>query len=552
MDSKAPSRRPLRAILLFLLGSAVFAVAYCQAPLYYSNQNQYFLHGLANARRGLLASDWLASTRDPTPVFSALVTFTVEYLHPAAFYLYHALLLGAYAAALLGLFRLVAGPEITARRWPVFLALLVLFHAALPRWCSYRWLGQDYPWYLQAGVAGQYVLGCMLQPSVLGVLLVVAVCLFAHGRPFLAAVCVALAATLHPTYLLTGGLLTLGFLAALLVEGRTRQALATGALALVLVLPAAVWTATIFAPRSPGTFARAQELLFDFRIPHHCRPDLWLDRIAMVQILWMTAGLVLARPTRLRIALIVPFVLAALLTLLQVGTGSRTLALLFPWRVSSVLLPIATAILLSRLVSLPSLPLDGRLAGLASGVIIAVLAAGGVWIMADRQGFHQGQEEERGVMDFVARSKAPGDVYLLPVRIPNLAATTRGSLSSDFKPLPDKKRDGRVIPVDFQRFRLTTEAPIFVDFKAIPYKDTDLLEWYARLRLVEEVQEQLRRGDLPAAIAELHRLGITHLVWPATQELSGFGLVKVYEDTNYRVYRLTGRPEPSSAVAQAG
>src|SRR5947209_4063362 len=120
-----------RLLILGLLGAALFAAAYGQAPLYYSNQNQYFLHGLASAALGL-----------------------------------------------------------------------------------------DYPWYLQAGVAGQYVLGGMLQPSVFGVLLVVAVCLFARDRPASAVVCVALAVAVHSTYLLPAGLLTLGFLAALVREGR--------------------------------------------------------------------------------------------------------------------------------------------------------------------------------------------------------------------------------------------------------------------------------------------------------------------------------------------
>ena len=63
---------PARAALLFLAGSAVFAAAYCQAPLFYSNQNQYFLHGLARAGEGTLSDDWLANTRDPTPAFSKL------------------------------------------------------------------------------------------------------------------------------------------------------------------------------------------------------------------------------------------------------------------------------------------------------------------------------------------------------------------------------------------------------------------------------------------------------------------------------------------------
>ena len=43
-------------VALFLLGTVVFALTYAQAPLYFSNQNQYFLHGLAAAGFGSLAA----------------------------------------------------------------------------------------------------------------------------------------------------------------------------------------------------------------------------------------------------------------------------------------------------------------------------------------------------------------------------------------------------------------------------------------------------------------------------------------------------------------
>src|SRR5690348_4533994 len=56
-----------------LVGAVLFALAHTQPPLYYSNQNQYFLHGLARAGYGDLGRDWLARTADPTPAFTAFV-----------------------------------------------------------------------------------------------------------------------------------------------------------------------------------------------------------------------------------------------------------------------------------------------------------------------------------------------------------------------------------------------------------------------------------------------------------------------------------------------
>jgi len=218
-----------------------------------------------------------------------------------------------------------------------------------------------------------------------------------------------------------------------------------------------------------------------------------------------------------------------------VATGSHTLALLFPWRVSAVLMPLATAIVLARLVALPSLPLGGRAPWVASAVAVSGLAAAGVWISVERLAFRLG-EEEVPVMEFVRRTRTPGDVYFLPVRVPDLVKSTRGSLSSDFKPPAAKRQDSRIIPIDLQRFRLYTGAPIFVDFKAIPYKDTEVIAWRDRLRAAEAVQRQLEGGQLKEALSELRRLRVTHLVLPAGQEVPGAR--PEYSDRHYRVYRL--------------
>jgi hypothetical protein len=536
----ALARRTFLLVALFLAGTAVFAAASGQAPLYYSNQNQYFLHGLARADIGLLREDWLANTRDATPVFSTLVAWTVSYLHPLLFHVWYALLMGAYATAMLGLFAVVA-PENIPRRWPIFVALFVLCHAALPRWVSYRWLGQDYPWYLQAGVAGQYVLGAMFQPSTFGVLLIVALCLFVRGHALLAAACAALAATAHSTYLLPAGLLVAGFLASLLVEGRPRQALAVASVALLLVAPVTAYVLLTFGPTDSSTFAEAQKVLVDVRIPHHCRVDLWLDGVAGLQLAWVVLGIALARPRRLAIVLAVPALLALALTVAQVATSSTTLALLFPWRISVVLVPVATTVILSRLVAALPAAVEGRAAWAAAFAVVAICVSGGVWIMAARLGYHTA-DEELPLLAFARRTSASGDVWFLPVNVPDPARVTRGAGSSDFKPLVEKKQGIGAIPYDLQRFRLTAAVPIFVDFKSIPYKDAEVIQWYQRIRQAQQVQARLGEGKIAEALGQLRPLGITYLVLPAGLPLRDSAAEPVYADEHYRVYHLqTGR-----------
>src|SRR5215470_12497798 len=91
---------PKRHVLEALILAAAFAVAHTQSPLYFSNQNQYLLHGAAWGGHGHLANDWLATTHDPTPLFSAFVAATYAtggpwLLQPAFF----VLVMGYFLAA---------------------------------------------------------------------------------------------------------------------------------------------------------------------------------------------------------------------------------------------------------------------------------------------------------------------------------------------------------------------------------------------------------------------------------------------------------------------
>jgi hypothetical protein len=88
------NKQVLNQILSVIGFGFLFGVIYAQSPVYTSNQNQYFLHGLAAAGFGNLDVDWLANTVDPTPAFSKLIYVT--YLiaqNEILFYLYYIVLM---------------------------------------------------------------------------------------------------------------------------------------------------------------------------------------------------------------------------------------------------------------------------------------------------------------------------------------------------------------------------------------------------------------------------------------------------------------------------
>src|SRR5262245_7910940 len=307
MQEPGPIRRVPWGLLL---GAVLFAIAHTQAPLYYSNQNTYFGQGAADAGHGQLRDDWLANTRDPTPVFSTLVAVTDRFVGEWAFHVYYFALLMVYFISLVKLCDALPFRPSSPLARLLFFMLLIGIHAAVLRVESAIWLGVDYPWFFQCGVANQYVLGPALQPSAFGVLLVTSVAAFAHGRPWLAAGCACAAAILHSTYLLPAALLTVGYMAALRRERGDWPALLLGAGSLAAVSPVVVYNVVQFTPTSPADFSEAQRLLAEVRIPHHAVIDRWLDVTAWAQIAWIVLGLLLLRGTRLFLALGVSSILA--------------------------------------------------------------------------------------------------------------------------------------------------------------------------------------------------------------------------------------------------
>ncbi len=531
-----------RVIGQFLALMAAFGLAHTQSPLYYSNQNQYFLHGLARGGLGFLSEDWLANTRDPTPLFTALVAFTYRYLHVDLFNVYFFLLLGLYFYSLAGLCAALPGPRPGRLAWFGFLTLLIALHAAVLRLASVRLFGVDYPWYFQCGVAGQYVLGPGLQPSAFGVLLLTSLLAFTRRRPVLAGVLGSVAAVVHPTYLLPAALLDLTYMAVLYRRGRGRTGLLLGVVALLVVLPVVAYNLWAFAPSSPGQFAEAQRLLAEVRIPHHAQVGRWLDAVALGQLAWLALALLLVRGTGLFPLLALPALASVLLTVIQVASGSYTLALLFPWRISAVLMPVATVVILFRLMNGAAAWLGARVprgygfSWVAFSLILAVATAGGVVVTRKGLGYPM-NEEEVPALEYVRDHRQPGEVYLLPVRIPPVGTGPKGSISASFTPPPRSGRAGNLIPVDLQRFRLFTGTPIFVDFKSIPYKDTEVLEWYRRMQQCQDwyaVKDWSRR----AVAAELRPADITHVLTTTDRDLRGDGLERIYEDHAYRIYRV--------------
>lgn len=535
MGQPPSPRERLLAAAYYLLWGTAFAVAHTQAPLYYLNQNQYFLHGLSANGVGFLADDWLANTTDPTPVFSALVRVTYAGLPLATFYVYYGILLAVYFFSLVSVARAVVPGLNDPGLRCVFMTVLLVIHSAAVRYLCSAGLGQDYFWYAQAGVAGQYALGGFFQPSTFAVLLLLSVALFVVGRPFLAVTSAAAAADFHSTYLLGAAALTVAYQFALLRDRQFRKALLLGLWALLLVAPVVVYNWRSFGPSSPEAFREAQHILAHFRIPHHAVPEKWFCRFTAAQLVWVLAAAWLTRGTRLAPVFGASLGVIGALTLAQQATHSDTLALLFPWRISVYLVPLATAVLLAKALALvaPRGVSHRQVVYVASAVIVALLVAGGVYVIRERLGYEL-PRAELPVMGYAREHAARGQVYLVPVEVPRSLSANESHITADFRP----RRDGGRWLAEFQTFRLRTGIPVFVEFKAIPYKDVEVLEWRHRIEQVRRAYEWIEQGEAGPLAAFCTRHGITHVVTTTDHEIRSPLFAPEYQDGHYRVYRV--------------
>lgn len=506
--TNTPDPRPIGPPEWALWG-ILFALAYSQAPLFTSNQNQYFLKGLASAGVGQLSSDWLVGTLDPTPVFSALVWLTSSSFGPWIFYAEYAFLLAVYMFSLWTITRIVAFSLGWAFRPRLLLAGLTIVHSEALRYILGRIPGEHWQYLFEAGVAGQRLLGPVFQPSSFGVLLLLSLSLFLLKHPLAAVIAAALAASFHPTYLLAAACLTAGYMIALFLQTRRWQsAVSVAGVALLLVAPITLYTGQVFAPTGPDTWRLAAETLVEFRIPHHALPAQWFDLTVPIKATLLVLGLEVSRRSR-RFGLFLPVMLLTViglaLTVVQILSNSLWLAMLMPWRVSVVLVPIATTLLLSWGLHLLRRSPDGlpRLAQ-ASAWLVALAGVVAFLILLNRQA----NDVEQPVFQEVVDQLTPGQIYLIPPKL--------------------------------QGFRLRTGAPAFVDFKSIPYKDREVLDWFERVRLA-----QFFYRDDPSSIdcglleSIRTRETITHVILGAAQfGLDCPSLSVTYQDDNFALFEI--------------
>ena len=500
-----------RQILTFIAVALIFGLAYTQDPIYNSveNQNTKFLHGLAQAGYGWLTEDWVANTIDPLPVFSWLVKATYQYLHPEyLFYVYYFILFGIYVSSIFAIIDYIYDYQKSSLKNIVYFAAFVVLHTVHLEILEFD-TGID----LHYGVALQYVLGPVFQPSTFGVLIIYSICCCLYQRYILAVILLAIAATIHPTYLVSAGILTFAYQVVILIaEKKILKAILIGLFSLALVLPVYSYMTLTFTPTTPELWQQAQEIIVQLRVPHHSLPQVWLKQDgykSYLQTLIVIGAIWLVRRTRLMWILIIPLGLAIASTILQLIINSNTIAFIAPWRISIFLVPISSSILLAAMVygivdhyQLMAEKYQHQIIRW-SVVIVAVIAIAGTVDQALSFGYGKTANE---MMAFVKAQGKSGQTYLVP---PDLS--------------------------DMKKFRLAAGVPIFINDKTHPYKDVEVLEWASRLKQARAFYSMSDRScQLLSNLQQQYHL--THVVlYKEQRQLKCQNFDQIYNNKNYQV-----------------
>ncbi|WP_144864772.1 DUF6798 domain-containing protein [Hyella patelloides] len=499
-------------LLRFLLFATVFSLAYTQEPIYNSpenadgNQNTKFLYGLAQAGLGFLNQDWTANTIDPLPPFTFLVKFTYKYIHHEyAFYLYYGLIMGLYVTSLFGIVNYVYRLEDSLTKILLYLAFFLSIHTVNLEFGTF-----DTAWHLHSGVAQQYILGAVLQPCTFGVFILLSIWLALYKRYYWAVLASAFAATFHPAYIFSVAVFTLSYVLFVFPKD-SQKAIAIGFLSLLLVLPIFSYMYFTFPATTPAIKKQAIDIIVNFRISHHSIPEVWLATgISHLQSLVTIAGLYLIRNTSLFRILLIPFITAFYLTILQVILDNDFIGFIAPWRLSVFLVPISTALIIAAFVSFIT-----KLVGKQStinhvlvGISLVIISALTVQGFDKQIALFQYRGESTPMLNFVKTNKQAEYTYLIP---------------------PNSQQ--------LQKFRLYTGVPIFVNKKSHPYKDTEVIEWHNRVIRSNQVYEPKRnRCQLLQQLDTDYEL--THVVAEIENQFSCSFLTTLYRDRKYVIYTI--------------
>ncbi len=479
------------------------------SPLYTNNQNSYFFHGLARANHGHLEEDFLFSTQDPFPLFSSIVEFVHTSSIDLLFFVLHSALLIIYFLSLSNISKLGIGRQRNIVPYLLISFLLILVHSAASGFLSKVLFGMDLSRIFYDGVAGQTLVNAELQPSTFGVLCITAIFFYTKRMKYISVCLIAISSYIHASYVLVGFIIIFAFVLHTYVRRRsTRDALQMGLVAGVLIGLPALWHYWRFKPDDLATLKSATEILVLHRMPHHALVSSWLGISTLVKVGMCVIAIYLTRKNTLGFLLSFLLFAGLVLSCIQYITDNYQFALLFPWRISVVLIPISLSVILggiARLSFQKFFAFHFEFNRISKFFLVSLIAAcaitGGIYTFLRTE--KVANMPYQPAFSFAKSSAKSGHLYMIP---PNMI-----------------------------NFRLSTGIPVFTDGKTHPFKASETIEWFSRLESVSTFYSasQVNCDTLKTILVDN---GITHTLVELDSAIIECGLGSVaFKDENYLI-----------------
>lgn len=500
-----------------------YDLAYKQLPLYWGAQNIYYLPGFAAEGHGLLQDDWQAQQRDPFPAFTLLVRFTLRFLHPYAFHLYHIALVTVFVLAVTKIARTLfhISPRSTPVAYAAFAAVVVALNSV-----RLSVLTGGITWSLHVSIADYVFPGHFLIPDVFWAFVFLSVALFLENKTRASLVSLGFALLMHPTFAPHAVAIVAAYLWLLRRDGmKSKDLVRTAGFAMLVCAPNVLYTmATLTNATSQSAMERAQWIIVLERIPHHTLITEWGHSVPE-KVLLISLALFCVRKTRLFAIMLFPALWATLLSVYAITFQKPGVLIMTPWRVTAFLAPLSIAVITAAAVA------TVRTRWAAQSVLSKrfhktaprIVAVSALWLTLWCGWFGARQmlkyfepnyssvvnSRLREAMAFVKNDKERGDLYLIN---------------------PHRGNNKELL-----KFRLETGVPILVDKKAHPFEDVMILEWKERIDLAEAFYAASKENRCGILRRITEQYGITHFMDHRTGTRCD-GFKEIFRNEGFRIY----------------
>jgi len=476
-------------IILFVCTVILFLLSRDFPHLYHATQQEYYTHALERSDQILLKNDWFAQTQPKHIGFSSLMellyrlniieagTHIIETILEAIFYVSIFMISESLFTLLQERNNLSRYHHKKLLSGIVVIIYLIIKDSGLVHGIVNRvgsnsielWKQFDY------GLALQTLNSGYLQPSEFGIFILLAFALALKHRWYFATLALVISVNFHFSYLIHCGILLLIFVSWLCSQKKYSVAIYIILIFGVSIIPVTLYAAGFLSDPFSET---AKKLFASVIFPFQGIPSVFMKRPGQVfKVFVMVAGILIC----------VRFGFKFILTILMIGflfvisgllyvhfTENYSMALLFPWRASTYLVPLSLILIVIYFVAIVStLSRHHLFSSLKLGHIMMLLFIVTVFvqiIVFTKWRILSSSEQNIITYEKISQATKASDIIMIPLRPDNYSY--------------------------WGDARLLMKRAVYVDYGSVPMLGRDILEWQSRTQFVKlfyeaSLEEQL-------------------------------------------------------------